>query len=129
MSDPCPDHDPSCPKCYPDRELIRKRKEVEHAFFDDAFWAGVDLETKKFERFFKEHTMKDNWKHRSKMMACGNCMWWVKKETIHTSNKPIGRCRKRAPSLDGWPAVFETDWCGDHKLDEDARRELEDQTV
>jgi len=31
---------------------------------------------------------------------------------------PLGRCRKHAPTLDGWPAVFESDWCGDHKLDE-----------
>jgi hypothetical protein len=26
------------------------------------------------------------------------------------------RCRRRAPTLDGWPAVFPDDWCGDHKL-------------
>jgi hypothetical protein len=27
-----------------------------------------------------------------------------------------GRCRKHAPTLQGWPVVFPTDWCGDHKL-------------
>jgi len=26
------------------------------------------------------------------------------------------RCRKHAPTLNGWPAIFPDDWCGDHKL-------------
>jgi hypothetical protein len=30
----------------------------------------------------------------------------------------LGRCRRHAPTMSGFPAVFETDWCGDHKLDE-----------
>ncbi|HYL22479.1 MAG TPA: hypothetical protein VEU74_12010 [Gemmatimonadales bacterium] len=30
----------------------------------------------------------------------------------------LGRCRRHAPTLSGWPAVFNQDWCGDHKLDE-----------
>ena len=30
----------------------------------------------------------------------------------------FGRCRRHAPSMNGYPAVFATDWCGDHKLDE-----------
>jgi hypothetical protein len=55
----------------------------------------------------------DNWKHRSEGMRCKTCIWWVRKGPT-----PLGRCRKRAPTLNGWPAVFETDWCGDHKLDE-----------
>lgn len=54
----------------------------------------------------------DNWKHRSEGMLCKTCMWYAEK-----SNK-LGRCRKRAPTLNGYPAVFPTDWCGDHKLDE-----------
>jgi hypothetical protein len=29
------------------------------------------------------------------------------------------RCRKHAPTLGGWPAVYPDDWCGDHKLDKD----------
>lgn len=55
----------------------------------------------------------DNWEHRSANMRCGTCM--------HFSPKAgdLGRCRKHAPTLDGWPAVFKTDWCGDHKLDEE----------
>jgi hypothetical protein len=34
------------------------------------------------------------------------------------ANGFLGRCRRRAPTMSGYPAVFETDWCGDHKLDE-----------
>lgn len=31
----------------------------------------------------------------------------------------VGRCRRHAPvGNEGWPVVFETDWCGDFKLDE-----------
>jgi hypothetical protein len=30
----------------------------------------------------------------------------------------LGRCRRHAPTMNGYPAVFEDDWCGDHKLDE-----------
>ena len=54
----------------------------------------------------------DNWEHRSDGMLCRTCMWFVLKIS------PIGRCRKHAPTLGGWPAMFESDWCGDHKLDE-----------
>lgn len=32
--------------------------------------------------------------------------------------KHLGRCRRRAPTMSGYPAVFEDDWCGDHKVDE-----------
>jgi hypothetical protein len=46
-------------------------------------------------------------------------MWWVPKGGEgKMQGQRLGRCRKRAPSLDGWPAVYGGDWCGDHKLDE-----------
>ena len=36
-----------------------------------------------------------------------------------TPDRPIvGRCRKHAPTMNGYPVVFMNDWCGDHKLDE-----------
>lgn len=35
-----------------------------------------------------------------------------------TERGDIGRCRRHAPTMNGFPAVFEGDWCGDHKLDE-----------
>lgn len=57
----------------------------------------------------------DNWKHRSAGMLCRTCIFYVPKMVT------LGRCRRHAPSYNagqGWPPVFETDWCGDHKLDE-----------
>jgi hypothetical protein len=32
----------------------------------------------------------------------------------------IGRCRRHAPTMTGYPVVFVNDWCGDHKLNENA---------
>jgi hypothetical protein len=47
-------------------------------------------------------------------------MWWVPKtdREFGVGEIVLGRCRKKAPTLEGWPAVYESDWCGDHKLDE-----------
>lgn len=92
----------------------------------------------------KEESAMDHWKHRSKNMLCSNCMWFVLKEVGSADHRPvmcpplddtnfedyrpgrmievsmakIGRCRRHAPTISGYPAVFESDWCGDHKLDE-----------
>jgi hypothetical protein len=41
-------------------------------------------------------------------------MWFVEK----APSKKIGRCRKHAPTMGGYPVVYITDWCGDHKLNE-----------
>ena len=61
----------------------------------------------------------DNWIHRSTSMRCDNCIWFVQKGTFN-GGRFLGRCRKHAPVVQlGWPAVFSTDWCGDHKLDEE----------
>lgn len=65
----------------------------------------------------------DPWKHRSSGMICGTCMWSVIKApsdpgTVTSERGLLGRCRRHAPTMNGYPAVFETDWCGDHKLDE-----------
>lgn len=62
----------------------------------------------------------DNWAHRSKRMRCLNCMWFVAKTTDFVPGREghLGRCRRHAPTLGGFPTVFATDWCGDHKLDE-----------
>ncbi len=55
----------------------------------------------------------DNWKHRSSNMKCVTCIWWVSKD-----GTTLGRCRRHAPTLGGWPALMASDWCGDHKLSE-----------
>lgn len=80
--------------------------------------------------------MGDNWQHRSSKMLCETCMWWVPKKSavyidpasfdgrpkeVEANRIPrpmLGRCRRYAPTMGGWPAVFDTDWCGNHKLDE-----------
>ncbi len=54
----------------------------------------------------------DNWKHRSENMLCQTCMFFIKK------NEKIGRCRRNCPTMNGFPVMFKTDWCGNHKIDE-----------
>lgn len=79
--------------------------------------------------------MEDNWKHRSQGMRCKTCMWFVPKvpgggqvvlgkhcEKNYEPATPfydLGRCRRHAPTMTGWPVVFVNDWCGDHKIDEE----------
>jgi hypothetical protein len=66
----------------------------------------------------------DPWEHRSDGMRCKTCMWFVPKlvsdelRTRGWANEAIGRCRRHAPSMGGYPVVFVNDWCGDHRLDE-----------
>jgi hypothetical protein len=61
----------------------------------------------------------DPWIHRSDRMRCNTCMWFVEKVSGDEGGQPaIGRCRRHAPTMSGYPVVFMGDWCGDHKLDE-----------
>ncbi len=67
--------------------------------------------------------MCDPWKHRSAAMSCKTCMWYVEKARAEghdgeVGGTVLGRCRRHAPTMNGYPVVFETDWCGDHKVDE-----------
>jgi len=59
---------------------------------------------------------RDNWAHRSILMHCDSCMWFVLKKGGPINE--IGRCRRHAPTMSGYPAVYMSDWCGDHKIDE-----------
>ena len=62
----------------------------------------------------------DPWVHRSKGMRCRSCMWFVVKPSnggIDPVRGPLGRCRRHAPTLGGFPVVYaDLDFCGDHKL-------------
>ena len=60
----------------------------------------------------------DPWAHRSKGMKCKTCMWFVEKDAARLQATALGRCRRHAPTMNGYPVVFVNDWCGDHKLDE-----------
>ena len=43
--------------------------------------------------------------------SCATCAFYAPKDETK------GRCRRHAPTMNGYPVVFEsTDWCGDHKL-------------
>lgn len=64
----------------------------------------------------------DLWKHRSRFMRCQTCMFFVEKAPVVepvSAAITLGRCRRHAPTLAGWPVVWQFDWCGDHKLDEE----------
>lgn len=65
----------------------------------------------------------DMWDHRSEGMRCQTCMWFVHKlgKLPADALSAIGRCRRHAPTMNGYPVVFLHDWCGDHKLDENKR--------
>lgn len=104
---------------------------------------GVSPEmAKEFDRLFKlgleatkailagENPL-DPWRHRSSEMRCKTCMWftpkYVESNTLNDPTRPmattltkgpVGRCRRRAPTMSGYPVVYESDWCGDHKIDE-----------
>jgi len=62
----------------------------------------------------------DPWTHRNAGMRCQTCMWCVEKRTNEErqGGRPVGRCRRHAPTNNGYPAVYMNDWCGDHKIDE-----------
>jgi hypothetical protein len=76
------------------------------------------------------NTPKDPWVHRSEGMRCKTCIWFVPKvpskeaRAERTGNSDphvfwdMGRCRRHAPTMGGYPVVFVNDWCGDHRLDE-----------
>jgi hypothetical protein len=59
----------------------------------------------------------DNWKNRSTGMICYTCMYYVPKPTQDIYDiQPLGRCKRHAPTLNGYSVVINTDGCGDHKL-------------
>ena len=60
----------------------------------------------------------DPWKHRSTGMKCATCMWYAQKVKDGEKASKLGRCRRHAPTMNGYPVVFHDDWCGDHKLNE-----------
>lgn len=61
---------------------------------------------------------KDNWIHKNTGMVCSTCMWCAAKAEEGQVIE-VGRCRRHAPTMNGYPVVYMTDWCGDHKLDAD----------
>lgn len=60
----------------------------------------------------------DPWMYRSAGMRCSTCIWFVPKVSERIQACSVGRCRRHAPTMGGYPVVFSIDWCGDHRLDE-----------
>jgi hypothetical protein len=58
----------------------------------------------------------DNWQRRWDGLRCVSCMWYCPKP--NPQGVLIGRCRRHAPTMQGYPVVYASDWCGEHKLDE-----------
>ena len=70
------------------------------------------------DKMNSEPQQKDPWIHRSRGMRCKTCIWYVTKLSDQLQNSEVGRCRRHAPTMNGYPVVFNSDWCGDHRLDE-----------
>ena len=58
---------------------------------------------------------KDPWKNRTDRMHCCTCIYFVRKVRVKDESPAtgkVGRCRRHAPSMNGFPVVFENDWFG-----------------
>jgi len=66
---------------------------------------------------------RDPWANRSDKMKCTTCMWFVPKGDPSVQME-LGRCRRHAPTMTGYPVVYLNDWCGDHKIDENKTQHL-----
>jgi hypothetical protein len=90
---------------------------------------GASESRRDVDTAFEKLNVRDNWVHRSVGMKCSTCMWYSPKVGRPVSDEaaakliegrgPVGRCRRHAPTMNGWPVMFASDWCGDHKLDEE----------
>ncbi len=63
-------------------------------------------------------TARDPWHSRQEKMRCRTCRFYVQKASAQQASGELGRCRRNAPTMQGFPVVFPLDWCGEHKLDE-----------
>lgn len=48
--------------------------------------------------------MKDRWQEH-RLLVCESCMFFKN-----------FRCKRHAPTTEGYPVTHTKDWCGDHKL-------------
>lgn len=104
-----------CKNCLHVHRVDNTKLQCYHPRWDNFYSIDVTDEDfcDKFENIKRSNMKEDNWEHRSKGIVCSTCMWHSKK------NDKIGRCRRHAPTISGYPDVYPTDWCGDHKLNEE----------
>lgn len=64
---------------------------------------------------------RDPWRDREIQMKCTRCMWFIEKVPTQGPTNPriVGRCRRHAPTVGGFPVVYGNDWCGDHRVNEE----------
>ncbi len=57
----------------------------------------------------------DRWDRKTNF-GCNSCMFFVPKKPL-ASDLEVGegRCRRNAPTMKGYPVVFNDGWCGEHK--------------
>lgn len=61
--------------------------------------------------------MEDKWDQVTGY-CCGTCRYYSPK------SDGIGRCRRHAPTMEGFPVVYaDDDFCGDHKLGTNPHKE------
>ena len=78
----------------------------------------IEAEYEKYQKSLLQENQVDPWKHRSEGMRCKTCIWFVPKQPNNKLGYDLGRCRRHAPTMGGYPAVYVNDWCGDHRIDE-----------
>lgn len=78
----------------------------------------IEAEFQKYQKSLMEENQVDPWKHRSEGMRCKTCIWFVPKQPNNKLGYDLGRCRRHAPTMGGYPVVYLNDWCGDHRIDE-----------
>lgn len=54
----------------------------------------------------------DNWT-TTNTYVCATCMYYVN-----------FRCRRNAPTMKGYPTVYPTDFCGEHKISKDTAEKI-----
>lgn len=65
----------------------------------------------------------DRWDEKTNF-CCRNCRFYSPKAN------DLGRCRRNAPTMGGFPVVFaEDDWCGEHKLGTNPHKERLDEAA
>lgn len=89
--------------------LAEDNKDNEEIITKDVF---TFFRTEAKEKEMNNTTNNDNWKDKATGMVCATCTNYAPK------NEYIGRCRRNAPTMKGFPAVFPSDWCGDHKMND-----------
>ena len=103
-------------------EMLDGRKESGRERLAGLYQKDTELKLETLAESDRAAESRDPWAHRSTGMQCRTCMWYLQKGYEGTPPSKIlleiGRCRRRGPTMDGYPVVYPDDWCGDHRLDE-----------